>query len=74
MPKPPSLRSQEVIAALKKDGWHEQRQRGSHLHLKKEGAAGRVTVPVHSKPLTPGTLRNIIKQAGLTVEEFLELL
>lgn len=74
MPKLPSLRSRDVIAALKKDGWYEQRQRGSHLHLKKDDVAGRVTIPVHSKPLAPGTLRNIIRQTGLTVEEFLALL
>lgn len=45
---------------------------GSHYILKKERL--RVTVPYHNKDLKPGTLKSIIEQAGLTVEEFLDLL
>jgi len=74
MPKLPSLRSREIIAALKKAGWYEVRQKGSHLQLKHNDKAGLVTIAVHNKPLPPGTVRAIIRQAGLTVEEFLELL
>ncbi|MCD4687304.1 MAG: type II toxin-antitoxin system HicA family toxin [Anaerolineae bacterium] len=74
MPKLPSVRSREVIAALKKAGWTEQRQMGSHRHMKHSERGGRVTIPVHSKSLAKGTLRNIIRQAGLTVDEFLALL
>jgi predicted RNA binding protein YcfA (HicA-like mRNA interferase family) len=45
---------------------------GSHYILKKDGL--RVTVPYHGKDLKPRTLASIIEQAGLSVEEFLELL
>jgi len=46
---------------------------GSHHILKKHPYS--VTVPMHgSKPIKQGTLRNIIKQAGMTVDEFLEYL
>lgn len=74
MPKLPNLRSREIVAALKKAGWVEARQRGSHLQLKHEDRGGLVTIPIHPKPLPQGTLRAIIRQAGLTVAGFLELL
>ena len=74
MPKLPNLKGGEVVAALKKDGWFEQRQRGSHLHMRNDKKKGYVVVPMHSKTIPPGTLRSIIRQANLTVDEFLELL
>jgi predicted RNA binding protein YcfA (HicA-like mRNA interferase family) len=74
MPKLPSLRSREVIAALKKVGFYESRQRGSHVILRRDDPAKSVSVPAHNQPLKTGTLRSIIRQAGLTVDEFLELL
>jgi predicted RNA binding protein YcfA (HicA-like mRNA interferase family) len=49
----------------------EQRQTGSHLIFRKEGRT--VVVPQH-KPLKPGTLKGILEQAGLTLEEFRERL
>jgi predicted RNA binding protein YcfA (HicA-like mRNA interferase family) len=45
---------------------------GSHYFLKKDRF--RVSVPYHNKDLKPGTLASIITQAGLSVEEFLDLL
>jgi len=72
MPKLPALRAREVIRLLERIGFYEVRQRGSHLQLKRGNLL--VTVPVHSGDLNPGTLRSIIRQAGMTVDEFLMLL
>ena len=72
MPKLPALRAREVIRLLERAGFYEARQRGSHLQLKRGNLL--VTIPVHSGDLNPGTLRSIIRQAGMTVDEFLTLL
>lgn len=46
-----------------------------HYHLRREGAAAIVTVAVHAgRTLKPGTLRSILRQAGLSVEEFTAML
>jgi predicted RNA binding protein YcfA (HicA-like mRNA interferase family) len=64
----------EVVKALAKIGYQVDHQTGSHVILReKEAPHRRLTVPRHSE-LARGTLRAIIRQAGLTVEEFLELL
>lgn len=61
-----------VIKALERNGFYIHYITGSHYILKKEKL--RVTIPYHNKNLKPGTLASIIKQAGLTVEEFVDLL
>ena len=71
----PSLRGRAVITALERGGYFLHHVKGSHhvlRHPSKPGA--RVVVPVHRGDLPAGTLRGIIRQAGLTVEEFLGLL
>ena len=74
-PKLPRIPSKEVIRALKRAGFAEWRQRDSHLHLKRLSDNTRVTIPVHrGRTIPPGTLRGIIRDAGLTVEEFVNLL
>ncbi|MGD8794154.1 MAG: type II toxin-antitoxin system HicA family toxin [Anaerolineae bacterium] len=72
MPKLPTLKAREVVSALKRAGFYEARQRGGHLQLKRGNLL--VTVPMHSGDLNPGTLRSIIRQARMTVDEFLALL
>jgi len=62
----PSRRSERA-------GWARVRQRGSHVTLHKEGAPVVLTVPLHAA-LDRGLLRSLIRKAGLTVEEFVELL
>ena len=54
-------------------GWRPDRQRGSHLTLVKEGERLTLTVPPH-RELDRGTLGRLIRDAGLTVDEFLEAL
>ena len=70
----PSVRPQDVVRALERAGWEVARQKGSHISLKKKGAAFLVTVPMHRRDLPRGTLRGIVEDAGLSVEEFLGLL
>lgn len=64
----------EVIHVLERLGFVQARQRGSHVVLKKRTSDGDVVcvVPVHRKPVPIGTLHNILRQANLTPEEFLE--
>ncbi len=66
------LPARKVIQKLKKAGFVETHQRGSHLYLKNEDGEKIVTVPIHSsKEIPTGTLYNIVvKQAGLSIEEF----
>ena len=65
------LNAKKFIQRLKRAGFVETHQRGSHLYLKSNNGKI-VTVPMHgSKDIPIGTLYNIvIKQAGLSVEEF----
>jgi len=70
--KLPALKPKRVIRALERHGFSVHHTSGSHYIMKKERL--RVTVPYHNKDLKPGTLKSIIEQAGLTVEEFLDLL
>ncbi|MCK5734527.1 MAG: type II toxin-antitoxin system HicA family toxin [Candidatus Latescibacteria bacterium] len=75
MPKLRSVSGQEAIRALERLGFEKVRQRGSHVVLKKQtpkGALGCV-VPLH-RELARGTLRGILKQAGVSSDEFMELL
>ncbi|REE95863.1 type II toxin-antitoxin system HicA family toxin [Thermomonospora umbrina] len=73
MPPVPILPGTTVIKALGKIGYEAVRVSGSHHRLKHPDRRP-LTVPVHSGDMRPGTLRSIIRDAGLTVEEFLELL
>ncbi len=75
-PHLPAANARQVLAALKRAGFIVERVRGSHYILALPGDPSRaVTVPFHgARDLKPGTLRNIIRQSGLTVEQFRELL
>ncbi len=73
MPKLPVLKVKELIKILEKAGFVKWRQKGSHLSLYNEKNGRCLTVPMHfNKDVPRGTLRVIISQAGLTVEEFLD--
>lgn len=72
MARLPALRPKQVVKVLEKAGFVFIRQKGSHrIYVK--GAIG-ITVPMHNKDLKMPTLRSIIKQAGMTVEEFIDFL
>jgi predicted RNA binding protein YcfA (HicA-like mRNA interferase family) len=75
MRKVPSLNYNQVVNALKRDGWIVVRQKGSHIRLHKRTVdeTMKIIVPAH-KPIKRTTLSHILKQADLSVEEFLDLL
>lgn len=70
----PSLKPKEVVRALKQGGFVEARQTGSHLILVHKLTKKIIPVPIHAKEMKRGLLMGIIKQSGLTIEEFFKLL
>jgi len=74
MTKVPSLNYDKVINALRRVGWVVVRQRGSHIRLQKhmQEKTLKLTIPAH-RPIKRSTLSHIIKQANLTVEDFIRL-
>jgi predicted RNA binding protein YcfA (HicA-like mRNA interferase family) len=72
----PSISADKLVRALKKAGFVEVRQKGSHLVLLNETSGKRVVVPMHKgKDIKKGLLRKIIElEANLTIDEFLKLL
>jgi predicted RNA binding protein YcfA (HicA-like mRNA interferase family) len=74
MPKLPVVSGKDTVKALSKIGYDVDHQTGSHIILRqRKYPHRRLTVPNH-KEVAKGTLRGLIKQAGLTLEEFTELL
>lgn len=73
MPKLPIASGTDVIRALERSGFAVLRQRGSHVSLGKRDPTVVVTVPLHDE-IARGTLRAIIRQSGLSVDEFVALL
>ncbi|HXL22816.1 MAG TPA: type II toxin-antitoxin system HicA family toxin [Candidatus Dormibacteraeota bacterium] len=69
---PTDLSGQELVKILLRIGFVFQRQSGSHIILRRESPYGRVSVPNH-KALRIGTLRTLLNEAGLTVEELIAL-
>jgi predicted RNA binding protein YcfA (HicA-like mRNA interferase family) len=70
----PRISGREVVKALTRIGYEEDRQRGSHIILRQSSYPHRrITVPDH-KEIAKGTLRAVIREAGLTVDEFKTLL
>ena len=74
MSKAPSLPYDRIIRALQRNGWFVVRQKGSHVRLLKHTPAEtlKLTVPSH-RPVKRSTLAHILKQARLSVDEFLAL-
>jgi predicted RNA binding protein YcfA (HicA-like mRNA interferase family) len=71
--KLPVVSGAECVKALRKVGFVVYRQRGSHIVIVRVDPRAQTTVPNH-RELDRGTLRAIIRHAGLTVEEFIALL
>lgn len=71
MPKLPVLSGRQVCVILSGHGFEEVRQRGSHVVMQRKLVGQTLTVPVPDhKELRRGTLRAIIRQSGLAVEDF----
>ncbi len=75
MPKLPRVSGADAIRALEKLGFVQVRQRGSHVILKRMDSSGvkGCVIPLHPE-LATGTLRGVLKQAGISTEEFMERL
>lgn len=69
MARLPAISGADAVRAFERDGWRQDRQRGSHVILLKQGQSATSSVPQH-RELAPGTLRALIRAAGLTVDEF----
>ncbi|OPX19538.1 MAG: hypothetical protein BZ151_08635 [Desulfobacca sp. 4484_104] len=68
-----SYSGEQVVKAFSKAGWQVARQRSSHIILTREGYEATLSIPVHKgKIVKRGTLRNLIRDAKMTVEEFLQ--
>lgn len=66
-----NISGKEAVKAFGRAGWSAVGQVGSHLVMTKAGSRANLSVPQH-KELSVGTLRALIRAAGLTVDEFLE--
>lgn len=69
----PSISGRDCVKALQEAGFYFKRQEGSHIILRRDDPFIQVVVPDH-KELDRGTLRAIIRQVGLGVDEFVKLL
>jgi predicted RNA binding protein YcfA (HicA-like mRNA interferase family) len=72
MPRLPVMSGAEAVRTFERGGWRLDRQRGSHVILLKPGHIASLSIPQH-RELAPGTLRSLIRAAGLTLEEFVAL-
>ena len=73
MPRLPHVSGRQAVAAFEGAGFQVKRQRGSHIIMAKAGFPETLSVPDHTA-VKPGTLRALIRKAGLGVDEFVELL
>ena len=73
MPRLPVISGAEAVRAFEKAGWRQDRQRGSHVVMLRAGSHVSLSIPQH-RELAPGTLRSLIRAAGLTPEAFVGLL
>lgn len=64
----PNISAREICAVLEKNGFVFRRQKGSHRIFFRATDKRRVTVPMHSGDLRVTTLRSILKQSGLSLE------
>lgn len=75
IPMLPRITAVQTERAVKRDGWYEDRQSGSHRIFRHPDKLGRVVIPIHSgRVIPPTTLKTIIDSMGLSIEEFRRLL
>ncbi len=72
MPPLKRVSGEQAIRALEQLGFERIRQRGSHVVLKRDSSQTGCVVPLH-RELAVGTLRSILRQADVSVEEFVAL-
>ena len=69
----PSVSGERAVRVFQKAGWIKDRQRGSHVILIKPRHPATLSVPQH-REVAPGTLRALIRAAGMSVDEFVALM
>ena len=69
----PQLSGDEAVQAFQNAGWRIRRQRGSHCVLTKPGQLYQLSVPMQDQ-VKQGLLHGLIRKAGLTVDEFIDLI
>ncbi|MBI2450561.1 MAG: type II toxin-antitoxin system HicA family toxin [Candidatus Nealsonbacteria bacterium] len=75
MTKLPRIPSVLAIRALKRAHFYEYHRSGSHIQLRHlNNSSSRITIPFQKKDLSPKTLKSILKQAGLSIDEFITLI
>jgi predicted RNA binding protein YcfA (HicA-like mRNA interferase family) len=73
--KLPVVQSKDLVRVAQKLGFVMDRQRGSHAVYYRDRDRARVVIPIHAgRDVPPGTLRDIIEDLGVTVDEFRALL
>ena len=70
MPALPVLSGRKAVRVFENLGWQVARQRGSHIIMVKDGEIATLSIPDH-KEVAKGTLRSLIRTAGITVDEFI---
>ena len=73
MPQLPIISGWEAVRAFDKAGWKISRREGSHIILVKVGVPVTLSIPAH-REVKRGTLRSLIRKAGLSVDEFMLLI
>jgi len=75
-PRMPRLTGKQVERAFVPAGWYLHHSRGSHFYYRHSGYPGKqITLPIHAGEVIPQkTLKNILEQAGLSLDEFIGLL
>ena len=67
-----SYSGDRLVRAFQRAGWNISRQKGSHVIMEKVGFDATLSIPVHKgKDVKRGTLRDLIRDAGMTIEDFL---
>jgi len=73
--KLPQVKGNRLVKALQKKGWYIDRSRGSHAIMRKDDRPGtKIVAPIHTSPVKPGSLSNILKEAEISKEELEDLL
>ena len=73
--KLPQVKPREVIRTFEKGGWYVDHQKGSHVIMyHQDNRPVTLSIPMHTKDIPAGLLRSLIRDSGLSVEEFVKLL
>jgi predicted RNA binding protein YcfA (HicA-like mRNA interferase family) len=70
MPPLPTISGRETVKVFESLDWHVARQRGSHVIMVKQGFVATLSIPDH-REIAKGTLRSLIRSAGLSAEDFI---